>query len=707
MHYQSRILNIDGADGFLLAIYHVDRGGEDSRHTRYARFASGRAGEPAVLRDLAECCLLPRPASAAGARRQERMAAAQEALANCGEYNTRTANCYRENAKAMRHAAQLARQDGWRVPRRVYAARNGLMLLGYQSESRDRSGEDLPGVLRLVDIQTGSLRAEWRDVPLRHVAGLASDGASLLLTGAEADGQLKLRACRLERELEVIAERSGYALTVLPIRDGWVAIDHEQILWLGPELQPMAQQPLPRSVMHGGAASVDGSVLALPLPGGQVLLLSRTNGKARHFLPHPGVRRDDGVSLALSDDGQWLATCCAGELAVTRISDGVSWPTGALSNSVHEDLSFDDYRVRSYVPAALGFIGTALLTLQHGHLQRHELEPNAAAFLSEKGRSRARKPIPARELLSLDALLRAARLEAQLDAVRRYHAPATLLHTTALKAAGWRQPGADQGPPLGESRFGGWPDLVSEQPWPTWEGRPMAFLAQINLASAHQAQPGLRLPRQGLLSFFLGCSDEDYCTDQDPRPRLMTDPMVGMEVEGGGAWKVVYEADTARLQRRVYGDTPLPELFEPCAVQFTGGGLALPDENSVAYARLLAGMCAAERDDYKELIGQFRPRSERTLDQLMGYPRLLQQHPPEWGCVLSAAGRDPDWTPSPDDPAHAALSAVAAEWGLLLQLTSNSDAGFMWGDGGHLYFYGSRAAMECGDFSGVWVSYEG
>jgi hypothetical protein len=53
--------------------------------------------------------------------------------------------------------------------------------------------------------------------------------------------------------------------------------------------------------------------------------------------------------------------------------------------------------------------------------------------------------------------------------------------------------------------------------------------------------------------------------------------------------------------------------------------------------------------------------------------------------------------PSPD---FQELASAAGEWGLLLQLTSNSDAGFLWGDAGHFYFYGHRGAMEKGDFTG-------
>jgi uncharacterized protein YwqG len=49
---------------------------------------------------------------------------------------------------------------------------------------------------------------------------------------------------------------------------------------------------------------------------------------------------------------------------------------------------------------------------------------------------------------------------------------------------------------------------------------------------------------------------------------------------------------------------------------------------------------------------------------------------------------------------------AASRWGLLLQLTSNADANFIWGDGGHFYFYGRRDAMTEGDFSDVWVVFE-
>jgi uncharacterized protein YwqG len=36
--------------------------------------------------------------------------------------------------------------------------------------------------------------------------------------------------------------------------------------------------------------------------------------------------------------------------------------------------------------------------------------------------------------------------------------------------------------PLGRSRIGGWPDLPASIEWPCWRDKPLAFLAQINLA---------------------------------------------------------------------------------------------------------------------------------------------------------------------------------------------------------------------------------
>ena len=232
----------------------------------------------------------------------------------------------------------------------------------------------------------------------------------------------------------------------------------------------------------------------------------------------------------------------------------------------------------------------------------------------------------------------------------------------------------------------------------------MAFLAQINLAEAHLVQPSLRLPKNGLLSFFLGCGDETYEKDGDRRSRFMVDPMVGTRDGVNDGWKVIFTESTENLERRRCSESALPELFEPCAVGFRARGLSLPDEHTVAYS--LLELEDDERDDYNELLSQLKPNDERFSEQLMGFPQLIQGTPPEMMCELAFRGLDPWRYPDPASDYYPDLATGASGWGLLLQLTSNSSAEFCWGDAGHLYFYGDRRAMESGDFSKTWVNFE-
>jgi hypothetical protein len=117
-------------------------------------------------------------------------------------------------------------------------------------------------------------------------------------------------------------------------------------------------------------------------------------------------------------------------------------------------------------------------------------------------------------------------------------------------------------------------------------------------------------------------------------------------------------------------------------------------------------MTQSQRDDYNELLGLLKSDDAHPVEQLMGYPQLLQCTPPELMCELSARGADPWQHPEPASQAYKELARTSCEWTLLLQLTSHADADFCWGDAGHLYFYGDREAMARGDFSRVWVNFE-
>lgn len=413
------------------------------------------------------------------------------------------------------------------------------------------------------------------------------------------------------------------------------------------------------------------------------------------------------MGIALSDCGGWVASRCEDDLAITRLHDGASWPLCELKDRVHQDVSIGEYVVRSSVPAAFAFIGGRLLVVEDGVVRAVDFAAEGAkAFVSEHGRAGARKPIRVKRSMPLPELLSAARLKEKADALAPLHSPAVAIKTKALGKSGWLLPTQRKGPALGSSRFGGWPDLPAGAEWPRWQQRPMAFLAQINLAEAHAVEPGLRLPAAGLLSFFLGCSEESYERDGDARPRYLVDLMAGTEPTHAGAWRVLYHPDATGLERQTCPESPLPELFNPCDLRFVRGGLALPDEATAVYPLLTATLSESQRDDYNELVGQLQPGEERIDHQLMGYPRLIQFTPPELMCEQAARGDNPWKFPACDSPEFTELAQAASRWALLLQLTSDGAADFCWGDAGHFYFYGDREAMAHGDFSKTWVNFE-
>ena len=72
---------------------------------------------------------------------------------------------------------------------------------------------------------------------------------------------------------------------------------------------------------------------------------------------------------------------------------------------------------------------------------------------------------------------------------------------------------ATEQPSLGSSRLGGCPDLPQGRRWPRLDGRPLMFLAQLNLGDLADLATVPGLPTEGLLSVFVDLDPES----DDPR----------------------------------------------------------------------------------------------------------------------------------------------------------------------------------------------
>ncbi len=255
--------------------------------------------------------------------------------------------------------------------------------------------------------------------------------------------------------------------------------------------------------------------------------------------------------------------------------------------------------------------------------------------------------------------------------------------------------------PIAASKVGGLPDLPRDLPWPASNGRPQAFVAQINLADVAGYGAVRALPRSGLLSFFydngrdLDDEDEDDEDDEDD------------EAQYPGCAVFFFDGDPSTLnlaRRQAPASLETEDRFVACAVDMTPI-ITLPAPESFAVASL--GLGEREQEDYVEAYLGWNRRDDdrdgRPAHWLLGLPYNLEGDA-RVASLLTSRGQTWDDMGDMDDSAEADLEREAANWTLLLQLDSDAAAGMDWQGGGLIYFCLTRAALEAGDFSAVWAT---
>lgn len=716
MYYQKQILSISRDGHFLLAIHFARHkvGGEIIRESNQAYFAYGKLDDLENLKDITSLCCLPRPASKKEEQYWQTMAQHQQEFANeCADQST-SQNHFLEYEWQFSYQSTLAKSDALYVPRTVLASLNGTLVLGIEKEDENGIGS---AHLQFVDIFAEKILATYQAGPgpgaqaLCHPHAMDSSGAFMLKTDNKGlfGGNIVFKQVSVPKLSVAATIKHANVMTYfIAANNQWIALDDAITLYEQGSGKLLQTLPMPKGVFGWTAASaLDKPLIALAGDKGQICIVNYSNGEVKKYFPHRGCKRDDFAYCKLSADGEWMVSKIVRqkELMVTRIQDGTSWCLGELHDQVLDEKVEGEFVSQSHIPAAFAFIGETLLVSDSHRvrsLDYREAKDPASVFVSEQGKPGARKPISLPAKATLDKIVKTANLESVEAEISKYYSPAVKLKSKKSKNSGWSQPGKKGAPELGASRLGGWPDMPQGMEWPTWQDRPMSFLAQINLAEMHAVQPNLRLPKSGLLLFFMGCSDETYDNPRTKSETYMVDVMLGTEPDHKGAWQVLFAEENTSLERIHYPAQPGPDSFAPCLLSLSSGGLAIPDENSAAYENI--NFSSAEKDNYNEVIDLIR--SDNWQHQLMGYPNLIQFTPPDMQCQLAASGKDPFKFPQEDTKEYKQLVQKASEWGLLLQLTSDDHPDFLWGDAGHLYFYGKREEMERGDFSKIWLSYE-
>jgi uncharacterized protein YwqG len=101
-----------------------------------------------------------------------------------------------------------------------------------------------------------------------------------------------------------------------------------------------------------------------------------------------------------------------------------------------------------------------------------------------------------------------------------------------------------------------------------------------------------------------------------------------------------------------------------------------------------------------------QPFDELIAHQILGHPRPVQGDGMELECQLATNGIYLGGPEGYQDPRRAALEASAKDWKLLLQLDTDDDTGWMWGDVGTLYFWIREQDAARADFSKVWMVFQ-
>ena len=238
-----------------------------------------------------------------------------------------------------------------------------------------------------------------------------------------------------------------------------------------------------------------------------------------------------------------------------------------------------------------------------------------------------------------------------------------------------------------KSHLGGKPDLPAGFQWPDHVGRPLDFLIQVNCAEIAGFEPQSWLPKAGLLSFFYDLEEQPWGSD----PEDLT------------GFRVVYFKNISELDSHELPDQckPIPNWalqFSPC--------LTAPSPWSRVYEKLQSQIAFTpeEEDIYFNFI--------EALDSIAypkgGQHRLLGHSANIQGDMQLEAQLvthgincgDPEGYRSPK---ARQLEAGAEDWRLLLQLDSDRQALFTWGDAGMLYFWMRAEDLQSRSFDRAWM----
>jgi len=243
------------------------------------------------------------------------------------------------------------------------------------------------------------------------------------------------------------------------------------------------------------------------------------------------------------------------------------------------------------------------------------------------------------------------------------------------------------GPASRGSRLGGLALLPPGQSWPlTKAGMPLSFLGQISTCEV-TVPPGCpELPPDTLLAFFYEAVGQQGW---------------GFDPADHQYWKVIAVPTGAAAQ------ADAPAGVQVCSPRRLVPELVttIPDPGEPVIEGLHRAGSNGVDQLYDQLYEELHRGYEGPWHRMFGWPDLVQNSM-QLECQLAASGMDLRTDAGYDDPRVPQLEGGAAEWMLLLQVDTDGEAGWMWGDAGTLYYWIRRPDLLAGRFDQVWMIFE-
>ena len=270
------------------------------------------------------------------------------------------------------------------------------------------------------------------------------------------------------------------------------------------------------------------------------------------------------------------------------------------------------------------------------------------------------------------------------------------LEKLALKAVGIKTTEPDAYATVGNTRFGGLPDLPPGEAYPTWHyayrkeeaDHHYIFIAQLNCEELAPYQD--YLPRTGILYFYLEDEESFGC-------------------------KVVYHPHTEDLQSAQTIDASSLSIFDtaepytPFKTAFFPF-VALPSFYSDDYwyqlvdAPELNNLEDYDHEDYEAFTEQLRDDLRKGLGKKGRFQAWNNTYYPDSQHSIN----DYVFTQneSPQEQAALKFKGNPEDWVVLLKVHSDNNCGFCFWDAGELFFVIHKSDLAKGDFSKVYASIE-